>query len=226
MILFLSVIVLAVLAGFLAGGRLGRFTQLDLRWWALAPIAFALQGVPLPDGQGGIDLAIRMLVFGTSYALVLIFALKNLRIAGVPMIVVGLVLNGLVVTLNGGMPVSRSALLDSGQGDTLRLLEDDQAAKHQLMADETVLPFLGDVIAVGDPIRQVVSVGDLFVYAGISWLIVGVMQGRTAGLVRPEEPERYRGRHRRRRAVRQVAAAPDLQPETARPATTRWGTGP
>jgi hypothetical protein len=207
MSLFFSVIALAVLAGYLAGGHISRFTQLQLRWWALAPVAFALQGVPLPDGGDGADLAIRMLVFGASYALVLIFAIKNWRIAGVPIVVVGLVLNGLVVTLNGGMPVSKAALLASGQRDTLVLLQDDQAAKHHLMGDDTVLPFLGDVLAIGAPIEQVISIGDVFVYAGLAWLIVAVMRGQTGGLDRPQEPEPYRGRHRRRGSVHQEAAA-------------------
>ena len=208
MVLFLSIIALAVLAGYLAGGRLTRFTQLQLRWWALAPIAFALQGAPLPDGEGGIDLAIRMLVFGTSYALVVAFAIKNLRIAGVPVIVLGLLLNGLVVTVNGGMPVSESALRSSGESETLTALSDDRAAKHHLMTDETLLPFLGDVVAIPSPIGQVISIGDVFVYAGLTWLIVAVMQGRTAGLDRPPEPEHYRGRHRRRTSVVRRSGSP------------------
>lgn len=218
MIFFLSLIALAVLAGYLAGGRLSRFTRLQLRWWPLAPVALAFQGVPLPDGDGGIDLTIRMLVFGTSYTLMLLFALKNLRIVGVPVVVIGLILNGLVVTLNGGMPVSGSALRSSAPSDTLDRLQDDQAAKHHLMTEDTLLPFLGDVVAIRGPIRQVISVGDVFVYAGIAWLIVAVMRGQTAGLVRPQEPEHYRGRHRRRAPLRREAAAAA--------AATRSGTEP
>lgn len=198
MILFLSFIVLALLAGYLTGGRLRRFAELELRWWILAPLGFALQAVPLPDGAEGTDLQIRMLVLGASYVLVLLFAVRNLKVVGVPVVVLGLVLNGLVVTLNGGMPVGEGALRASGQVDTLHLLQDDEAAKHHLLTDDDVLTFLGDVVAIGPPIRQVISVGDVFVYAGIAWLIVAIMRGRTPGLGRPPEPERYRGRHRRR----------------------------
>jgi Family of unknown function (DUF5317) len=205
MSLFATVIALAVLAGYLFGGRLARFTQLQVRWWPLAPIAFALQLAPLPDGDGGIDLAIRILVFGASYAMLLAFAIKNARIAGVPIVVIGLVLNGLVVTLNGRMPVSQSALSSSGQSETLRELQDDHEEKHQLMTDDTLLSFLGDVLPIGSPINQVVSLGDAYVYAGVAWLIVAVMRGRTAGLDRPPALERYRGRHRRRSAPRREA---------------------
>ncbi len=209
MTLFFGVIVLAVVAGLAAGGSLTRFGHLRLRWWALAPIGFALQGVPLPDGRHGGDLVIRMIVFGTSFALVIAFALRNRALAGVPLIVVGLFLNGLVVTANGGMPVSREALERSGQHDVLKLLLADEGAKHHLLdPDEDVLTPLGDVIAIPPPIAQVVSIGDVFVYAGLVWLIVAVMRGQTAEPDPDPERESYRGRHRRPLRPSHSATAP------------------
>lgn len=198
MILFLGVIVGALAAGLLAGGSIKRFGELRLRWWLLAPLGLALQGVPLPDGRHGSDLAIRMIVFGASYVLVLAFAIKNARIPGVPLIVVGLLLNGLVVTANGGMPVSRSALVASGQQDVLQILERDEGAKHHLETADDVLTPLGDVIPVPPPVHQVMSVGDVFVYAGLVWLIIAVMRGRIGEPAPESDAERYRGRHRRR----------------------------
>jgi hypothetical protein len=217
--LFIGIIALAVVAGLLAGGSITRFAQLRLRWWLLAPIGFALQGVPLPNGRFGGDLVIRVLVFGASYALVLAFALKNRRYAGVPLIVVGLLLNGLVVTANGGMPVSRSALVASGQGSVLHLLLEDQGAKHHLLVPgEDVLTPLGDVIPLRPPVGQVASVGDAFVYAGLVWLIIAVMRGRTAGLDRDPETDPYQGRHRRR--LRPKRTSEPMAPAAA----TRSGT--
>jgi hypothetical protein len=219
MTLFFGAIVLAVVVGLLAGGSLRRFSELRLRWWLLAPIGLALQGVPLPDGRHGSDLVIRMVVFGTSYVLVLAFAIRNRRIAGVPLVIVGLLLNGLVVTANGGMPVSRSALVESGQADVLHLLLEDEGAKHHLLVPgEDVLAPLGDVIAVPPPIAQVVSVGDVFVYAGVFWMIIAIMRGQTAGLDRHPEMEPYRGRHRRRFRSKVPAGA------TAPAAATTSGT--
>jgi hypothetical protein len=220
MILFFGVIVLAVVAGLVAGGSVQRFGELRLRWWLLAPVGFALQGVPLPDGRHGGDLLIRVLVFGTSYVLVLAFAIRNWRITGVPLIVAGLLLNGLVVTTNGGMPVSKSALEASGQADVLRLLLEDEGAKHHLLDDNDVLTPLGDVIAIPPPIRQVVSVGDIFVYAGLVWLIIAVMRGQTTGSDRRLETEPYQGRHRRR------FRSPAPREPTAPAAATTSGTEP
>lgn len=217
MTLLLGVIVLAVVAGLAAGGSIHRFAELRLRWWLLAPIGFALQAVPLPEGRHGGDLLIRMLVFGASYVLVLAFAIRNRRIVGVPLIVAGLTLNGLVVTANGGMPVSRSAVVASGQGAKIDVLLEEHDPKHHLSDSSDVLTPLGDVIGVPQPLGEVISVGDVFVYAGLAWLIVAVMRGRTVALARLQEPEPYQGRHRRR--SRRKAPAEAAAPAAA----TMWG---
>lgn len=221
MILFLSVIVLAIVVGYLAGGRLRRFERLELRWWWLAPLGLALQAVPLPNGREGTDLAVRVAVLSLSYLLLLAFAGANLRVAGVALVMVGLASNMLVIGVNGGMPVSRHALEVSGQADVLQLLLKDEGAKHHLMTSADHLTQLGDVIPIGTPIKQVVSVGDAFVYAGLAWLIVAVMRGRTRGPVRPRESERYLGKHRRGSAAQADPASPTL-PAGA----TKSGTSP
>ncbi len=214
-ILFLGVIVLAIVAGYLFGGRLRGFERLELRWWWLAPLGLALQTVPLPDAREGTDLAIRIAVLSLSYVLLLVFAGGNLRVAGVSLVMVGLASNMLVIGVNGGMPVSRHALEASGQADVLQLLLRDEGAKHHLMTPEDHLTPLGDVIPIGLPIKQVVSVGDVFVYAGLAWLIVAVMRGRTRGLGRPPEAERYRGKHRPGSAAQADPTSP-LPPAGAR----------
>src|SRR5206468_4995 len=127
------------------------------------------------------------------------FAALNIRLAGVPLILAGLALNLLVIASNGGMPVSREALESSGQGDVLQELIDEGAAKHHLLTDDDVLTALADVIPVGGPIKQVVSLGDVFVYAGVVWLIVAVMRGRIPQTSRAGSGSR-RGAHRKRPA--------------------------
>jgi hypothetical protein len=221
MILFFGVIVLSVLAGYLLGGRLRAFERLRLRMWALAPIGLALQALPLPNGRHGTDLLVRVAVFSASFVLLLLFAAMNFRVAGMPLLFFGLTLNFVVIAGNGGMPVSRHALEASGQGDVLEELLKDEGAKHHLLTADDHLTFLADVIPVGPPIKQVMSVGDVFVYAGLAWLIVAVMRGRTGGLAPAEEQGRYRGRHRlgMERSTPSPSAPPSAPPEA-----TMWGT--
>jgi len=217
MILYVSVILLSVLVGYLVGGRLRGFERLHLRYWWLAPIGLGLQALPLPEGRHGTDLLVRMVVLGASYLLLLLFAGVNIRIIGMPLLLVGLALNAVVVIANGGMPVSRHVLEVSGQTEALKLLTADEGAKHHIMTSADRLTPLADVIPIPPPIGQVASVGDVFVYAGLAWLIVAVMRGRTREQAPPQEGWRYRGRHRPG-----SAAAPGPAPPPA--AATTWGT--
>jgi len=196
MILFVSVILLSVLVGYLVGGRLRGFERLHLHHWWLAPIGLGLQVLPLPDARNGTDFLVRMTVLGASYALLLIFAGINIRIPGMPLLLVGLTLNAVVVIANGGMPASQRALEVSGQTEALKHLTADEGSKHHLMTSADHLTPLADVIPIPPPIEQVASVGDVFVYAGLAWLIVAVMRGRTGEQAPPEKGRRYRGRHR------------------------------
>jgi len=216
MILYVSVILLSVLTGYLVGGRLRGFERLHLRYWWLAPIGLGLQAFPLPEARHGTDLLMRMAVLGASYALLLIFAGINFRIPGMPLLLVGLTLNAVVVIANGGMPASRHALEVSGQTEALKHLTADP--KHHLMTSADHLTPLADVIPIPPPIEQVASVGDVFVYAGLAWLIVAVMRGRT-GEQAPPQGWRYRGRHRPG-----SAATPGPAPPPA--AATTLGTSP
>jgi hypothetical protein len=176
--LFLVVIVVAIVAGYLLGGRFRRFEQLRLRWWGLAPLGLAMQLAPVPSGSGawrvvGVSLLI------SSFPVLIAFVVRNLRIAGFPVILVGLVLNVLVISVNQGMPVTREAIETSGQERYLRDLPREHGTKHFLAAPEDIrLEPLADVIALGGPFSDVVSVGDCFVYAGMAWLIVAAMRGR------------------------------------------------
>jgi hypothetical protein len=188
MLLLIGVVVLSIALGYLVGGRLSGFERFRLRWWFLAFAGLALQLAPVPQ-----DLVTASLI--ASYALLLLFVAANLRAPGVWLILVGLALNLLVIAPNGGMPVSRSALAESGQADTLTELATGAGTKHHLQRSGDVLMPLADVIAIGSPVNQVASVGDVLVYAGLLWLIVGVMRG-----ARQVDPAprwvAYQGKHR------------------------------
>ena len=183
MILLATVALAAIGAGYLFGGRLRRMETLRLRWWGLAPVGFAMQVAPLPvEGEGGGALAVGLLI--ASYVLLIGFCVLNVRTAGFPLLILGLAMNMLVISANGGMPVSGEALVRSGQGDLLEELQREDSAKHHLQREDDVLLFLADVIPIPPPIHQVVSAGDLVVYAGVIWLVAAAMRGRaTPGAV-------------------------------------------
>ena len=206
--LLLAVVVLSVCLGYLFGGRLDRLEALRPRWWGLVILGLGIQFIPLPNGATGTDLVIRTAVLALSYSLLLTFALVNVRMPGMFLVVIGLACNMTVIVANGGMPASTQALIDSGQEDVVAYVREQGADKHHLLTDDDRLTFLADVIAVPQPIGQAVSVGDILVYAGLTWLIVAVMRGWTPS-ARPAGSRPRRGKHRRG-ATREPEPLPDF----------------
>jgi hypothetical protein len=213
MLLIAGVLVIGVVLGYLAGGRLRGLEDLRLRWWGLAPLGLLMQLVPLPlhghlDKQVSVDLLI------ASYPVLLAFVAKNIRLPGLPLMFIGLSMNLLVISVNDGMPVTRHALEASGQGNLLQDLIHHGGAKHHLVGSGDILLPLGDVIAIGSPIRQVLSAGDLVVYAGLVWLIVAVMRRRPRE-TEPAPPPARSGRsgaHRRTSRPRPGGRRPGTEP--------------
>ena len=219
--LLLAVVVLSVCLGYLFGGRLDRLEALRPRWWGLVILGLGIQFIPLPNGATGTDLVIRTAVLALSYSLLLTFALVNVRMPGMFLVVIGLACNMTVIVANGGMPASAQALIDSCQEDVVAYVREQGADKHHLLTDDDQLTFLADVIAVPQPIGQAVSVGDILVYAGLTWLIVATMRGWTPS-ARPAGSGPRRGKHRRG-ATREPEPLPDFG--FLPPGATTSGTG-
>jgi hypothetical protein len=166
--LLLAGLVAAAALGYATGGRLGNLADVRFRLPWLGLLAIALQFVPVQGRAGDLVLAI-------SFVLLLVVAVANLRLPGFALILIGLGLNFLVIASNHGMPVSREAIVASGQAGTIGELETVADPKHHLMSADDHLTVLADVIAIPPPIRQAVSVGDLAALAGTMWFVIGAM---------------------------------------------------
>lgn len=162
----------AVLIGYVGGGRLGHLSSVRVRWPLAAFIGIVLQFAPVSGTAGFVLLVL-------SFVALLAFAATNLRLPGFPVILVGLALNFTVIAVDHGMPVTRHALIASGQRSTLRDLIDQGGSKHHLATSaDSILP-LGDVIAIGAPVRQAISIGDIGAHIGGAWFVIGAMRPRT-----------------------------------------------
>lgn len=180
--LLVGFVLVAILVGRLTGGRLSSLDLAALRLWWLAPLGLAIQLLSLEEPW-----AVPALM--ASYALLVAFAAVNVRITGIPLILLGLAMNWLVIGLNGGMPVDVSHSEDPA---AVTRLAQEGGSKHHVMSDEDSLAFLGDGIWIGG-IREVYSPGDLILYAGVAWFIVAGMRGNRNRY--PEDQwgaERYR----------------------------------
>jgi hypothetical protein len=179
--LIAATLVLAVLVGAALGGRPARLSLADVRWRWAAVLGLVLQAFPWPAALEGLELP----MLYVSFALLVVFAISNVRLRGFELIAVGLFLNFLVIVLNAGMPVSRQALIASDQLTSLDYLQRYGGAKHHLADADDRLTALGDVIAIPAPIAQAISVGDVFTYTGAALFLV---LGMTGHLVRAERP--------------------------------------
>lgn len=175
--LVLVAFIVAIGLGYLLGGRLTELSGLKVRWFPVALVGLAMQMAPVPGNQWPV-----YLLYG-SFVLLLLFAFINLKVTGFAIVAVGIILNFTVIAANGGMPVSRQSLVDSGQASTLSDLVNSGGAKHHLIGPADSVTFLADVIAIPAPVSQSVSLGDLFTYGGVVVLIIAAMRRR------PEDPE-------------------------------------
>lgn len=172
--LVLFVFPVAIALGYLVGGRLGNLASASFRWPILGLAGIGLQFLPLAGAPGYVALV-------GSFVLLLAVAGVNWRLPGFVLVLAGMWLNFLVITVNEGMPVTRGALIASGQAETLDELRTSAGSKHHLATEDDRLIFLGDAIGLPPPVRQAVSVGDVLAYTGASWfIIIGMRRSRRA----------------------------------------------
>lgn len=107
----------------------------------------------------------------------LAFVWLNRRLPGMPVLLIGLVLNLAVITLNGGwMPLSPETASHLAGGrppdasavgtrvDDKSILLRPEDTNLELLADRFLLPAIGGY-------RAAVSLGDIFIAAGAFWLL-------------------------------------------------------
>jgi hypothetical protein len=146
------------------GGKLGRLASLRLNGLWTPVLALVLQVLMTTIAPDGHPLLHRVAHIGT-YLAIGLFLWCNRRLAGVRLIGVGAFLNALAITLNAGvMPASRTA--ERLAGIHLRAGFDNSAPVAHAR-----LPWLGDVIPWPGPLHNVLSVGDLLIYAGMLVLL-------------------------------------------------------
>lgn len=205
MVLVVPVCVAAVLVGWLRGGRLTALGHVRLRSGWLVLVGFAAQVLLAwltrrADADG--VTALPLLV--VAQVALVGFLWRNRLLTGVPLVLVGALLNAAVILANGAMPVAPAALEAVGGGAASPV-----TGKHVLLAAGDPLPWLADVLPV-PPLRTVVSVGDVVLGVGTGVLLVDLMgparrvpvrrrptpSGASGRAPRPSRPPRRPPRHR------------------------------
>jgi len=178
--LAIVVLVGAVAVGYALGGTWSRLIAMRLRWRRLIVAAVIAQSGGALLGLLGYGDPRRAYVIGlaASALCAAAFCAWNLRVAGVPLVTLGLLANATVVAVNGAMPVSVSAA--SRAGVSVIEIAAGHDDRHKIADSGTGLRLLGDVIPVPLPVRsEIVSPGDVLVAAGLAELVVmGMLRRR------------------------------------------------
>ena len=170
----------AIAVGYALGGTWSRLTTLRLRWRRFLVAAVVAQTGGALVGVLGYGDPRRAYVIGlaASALCAAAFCARNQRIAGVPLVTLGLLANATVVAVNGAMPVSVAAASRAGVSVVEIAAGSDD--RHKIADSTTSLRMLGDVIPVPLPVRsEIVSPGDVLVAAGLAELVVmGMLRRR------------------------------------------------
>ena len=170
-VFILYAIPLGLLAGFISGGRLENLAAVRFRlgWVALA--ALLLQLVLFSPLSAGLSTDLVRWAYVLSTVLVALVVLANVRLAGVPLIVLGAACNRAAIVANGGaMPASRGALAALG------LEIGDHSGS--VVVEHPALEPLTDVFAMPSwiPLANVFSIGDVLIGIGVAVAIAAAMR--------------------------------------------------
>jgi hypothetical protein len=179
--MILIALCLALLLGLVAlGGRASDLTHVQVRWGWLAPLAFLVQAylIFFPAERAGDLLSPRSLLLVASHILLFVLIWQNRRLGGIKIIGIGLLLNLLVMVVNGGfMPITPETLVQIGYDGNASQLETGYIVgrtKNVVMAQgEARLWFLSDLVVIPKPfpIPTALSVGDLFIVMGVFFFL-------------------------------------------------------
>jgi hypothetical protein len=167
-VLFLFAAVFTLGLALILGGRLSALGEARLKSLWLLLLAGALKLFELAAPDSFLSPVWPFLLSAQTLA-VATFAVLNLRVAGLALVLLGSLSNLVVVTLNGGyMPVAEAAVAaGGGSHDVAAFLSAGHVGAYTLLTPASRLGWLGDTILAPRPFARALSPGDLVLAVGI-----------------------------------------------------------
>jgi hypothetical protein len=165
-------VTIGLVVGLATGGRLRHLGERQFHWWGMLAAGVALQ-LPFLDRLGFAGLLV-------SYLFLLGFAVANVRLVGMTLVVIGISMNIAVIAVNGGMPVRRAAIVSAGMFDEHEVDQLHLDRKHHLeKPGDDQLMILADIIPMPLPgVRSVLSFGDVVMSIGVADVLVHLLKPR------------------------------------------------
>jgi hypothetical protein len=172
-VFILYALVIGLLVGSLLGGRWLALGAIQFRWAPLILVGFLAQVVLFSEAVAERVGDAGPLLYVVTTLMVGAAVVRNLRIPGMPLIVLGAVSNMAAILANGGfMPAAPDALASIGKSAPT-------IYSNSAVVAQPALEFLTDRFALPHwvPLANVFSVGDILIGAGVFALIVTTMLG-------------------------------------------------
>jgi uncharacterized protein DUF5317 len=172
-VFILYALVIGLVVGSVLGGRWHALGAIEFRWAPLILVGFLAQVVLFSEAVAERVGDAGPLLYVVSTLMVGAAVVRNLRIPGIPLIVLGAVSNMAAILANGGfMPAAPDALASIGKSAPT-------IYSNSAVVAQPALEFLTDRFALPHwlPLANVFSVGDILIGAGVFALIVTTMLG-------------------------------------------------
>jgi hypothetical protein len=171
-VFILYAILAGVLVGALIGGRWLALANIRLEWGPLVLIGFVAQVILFSDPVTARIGAAGPPLYVASTALVGIAVIRNIRLPGMPLIILGAISNMAAILANHGfMPAAPGALAAVGKTAPT-------AYSNSTVVAQPALEFLTDQFALPRwvPFANVFSIGDILLGTGLFLLVVVTMR--------------------------------------------------
>ncbi len=180
------ILLVALFAGLVVGIGIARrsnqhyqIPQLQHLWLVFAAFLPQLLIAYLPSTRHLLPEQIASILLVASLGSFLLFAWLNLSLPGIPLLLIGLMLNLVVIAANGGwMPISPLTASRLAGMDILQILDIGSRIGPKdilLLPQNTHLEFLSDrfLLPAWLPYQAAFSLGDILIALGIFWLLSG-----------------------------------------------------
>lgn len=176
-------VAVGLLIGFATRGRLTNMGRRSLRGWPVLAAGIVIQAAA--GRVGGTEWTTPLVL--ASYGLLVVFAVLNLHLVGMGVVMAGMIANAAVIGVNDGMPIRPSAVVAAGLAtpEQAQRMRADVKRRPEQPADRLVV--LADIVPV-PPLREVVSFGDLAIGVGVADVIAHLMRPVRRARARVESP--------------------------------------
>lgn len=179
----LYAVVVGLVIGLVAGGRIGSIGDIRFRWAPLVLLGFGAQVLLFSDAVAARVGDLGPVLYVSSTLVVVVAVVRNYAVAGMPLVAIGAACNLAAIVANGGfMPASPAAMAALGKATPTIY------SNSAVVAQPALAP-LTDIFALPSwlPFHNIFSLGDVILAVGVAMVIAIAMRRgeRAPGSVRP-----------------------------------------